>query len=68
MHFAESTRGRDRKAFGDRTLELFNYLAGTHVDQFGLLVELSASVEHQWNADFLHSNRRRRKLQKGIGS
>jgi hypothetical protein len=59
--FAESVLWRDKKAFTDRTLELFNRLARTHVDTLSLLVELSASVDHPWNADFLDKNLRRRK-------
>jgi hypothetical protein len=60
--FAESVRWRNKRAFSDRTLELLNHLPGTNVDQFGLLIELSASVDHPWNADFLHRNLLRRKL------
>src|SRR5262249_48795694 len=52
--FVESIRWRDKAAFSKRTLELFNRLPGVLHDQLSLLVELSASVEHPWNADFLH--------------
>ena len=60
--FAESVRWRNKNAFNDRTLELLNRLAGTNVDDFSLLLELSASVDHPWNADFLHQNLLKRKL------
>lgn len=58
--FSESIRWRDKKAFNDRTLEIFNSLANP--DKNALLIELSASVEHPWNADFLHRNLLRFKL------
>ena len=60
--FSESIRWRDKNAFTDRTLELFNWLPGTHLDQLSILIELSASVDHPWNADFLHRNLLKRKL------
>lgn len=44
--FAESVRWRNKHAFSDRTLELLNWLQGTHIDILGLLIELSASIEH----------------------
>jgi len=54
--FAESVQWREKTAFTARTLELFNLLSNTHADQFSLLIELTASVSHPWNADFLHKN------------
>ena len=35
--FAESVRWRDKNAFTARTLELFNWLPGTHLDQLSIL-------------------------------
>lgn len=60
--FAESVRWRSKTAFGERTLELLNGLPDTNVDQLGLLIELSVSVDHPWNADLLHRNLLQRKL------
>jgi hypothetical protein len=60
--FVESVRWRDKAAFSNRTLELFNHISGTELDQFSVLIELSASVDHPWNAEFLHRNLLRRKL------
>lgn len=60
--FAESVRWRNKIAFNDRTLDFFNRLSDTNVDQFGLLIELSTSIDHPWNADFLHENLVKRSL------
>jgi hypothetical protein len=54
--FMESIRWRDKRAFTKRTLELFNRLRGTHLDQLSILIELSVSIEHPWNAEFIHKN------------
>ena len=62
--FAESVRWREKIAFNDRTLELLNSLSGTAVDQLELLLELSVSVDHPWNAEFLHRNLISRELTK----
>jgi hypothetical protein len=54
--FIESIRWRDRRAFTDRALALFNSIRQTQQDQLSLLFEFSASVDHPWNAEFLHNN------------
>jgi hypothetical protein len=60
--FVESIRWRDKAAFSNRTLELLNKLPESHLDRFSILIELSASVDHPWNAVFLHHNLSRRTL------
>ncbi len=55
-HFAESAKWRAHSAFSDRSLELLNLLAGTNEDRTALLIELSVSAGHPWNADLLHKN------------
>jgi hypothetical protein len=55
--FAESVRWRDKTHFTDRTLELFNRIGvSTEISPFTLLIELSASVDHPWNAQLIHRN------------
>lgn len=54
--FAESVRWRQPSAFTDRTLKLLNALEGTHVSLIALLLELSLSVDHPYNAFWLHKN------------
>jgi len=60
--FTESIRWRDKKAFNKRTLELFNLLPRANLDRLSILIELSASVDHPWNADFLHDSLLKRGL------
>lgn len=62
--FVESIRWRDKRAFTDRTLALFNRLHQTRQDRLSLLIEFSTSADHPWNADLLHNNLNRRKLAK----
>jgi hypothetical protein len=63
--FVESIRWRDRRAFTDRTLVLFNSFRQTGQEQpLSLLIEFSASVDHPWNAEFLHNNLSRWRLAK----
>lgn len=52
--FAESLRWRDPKAFTERTRELLNALEGTHVSVVGILLEVSLSIDHPYNAAWLH--------------
>lgn len=54
--FAESIRWREPSAFTDRTLQLLNSLEQTHVSLIALLLELSLSVDHPYNAFWLHKN------------
>ena len=54
--FVESAKWRSHDAFSDRSLELLNMLHRAHEDSFELLVELSVSAGHPWNAELLHKN------------
>lgn len=51
--FAESCKWRKTDAFSEKTKELLNRLDA--VQPFGLLLEVSMTVDHPWNALFLHS-------------
>lgn len=55
-HFIESAKWRAHSAFTDRSLELLNRLTGSYHDLIALLIELSVSNGHPWNADLLHKN------------
>ena len=52
--FAESVRWRDHAAFTDRTKELLNLLHYSHVDAHEILLQVSISSDHPWNAELLH--------------
>jgi hypothetical protein len=54
--FLESIRWRSASAFTDRTLELFNQLFAVSDSPFSRLIELSASIDHPWNAELIHRN------------
>jgi len=59
--FVESIQWRERNAFSDRSLELLNTLSfGTHPSE--VLIMVSVSTDHPWNAELLHRNLFRRKL------
>lgn len=60
--FVESVRWRSVDAFSDRSLELLNLLQRHDRDMIALLIELSVTQGHPWNARLLHSNLLRRKL------
>ena len=60
--YAESVRWRARTAFTDRTLVLLNHLHSAHVDAHELLLQVSVSSDHPWNAELLHKNLEMRKL------
>lgn len=53
--FAESCKWRQTDAFSERTLEIFNRLEDGWADRLGLLLEVSMTTDHPWNALFLHS-------------
>ena len=59
--FAESVRWRDRKTFTARTLEILNHFHHLH-NKHELLLQVSVSSDHPWNAELLHKNLERRKL------
>jgi hypothetical protein len=60
--FAESVRWRHFSAFSDRTLELFNRLTLRDPYRRSLLIELSASIDHPWNAELIHANLLRKRM------
>jgi hypothetical protein len=59
--FVESVRWRATNAFTQRTLDLFNCL-GSDRERISLLIQLSPSINHPWNAELIHRNLRRRKV------
>lgn len=54
--FVESAKWRAHSAFTDRSLELLNQLPEGHEDRTALLIEVSVSAEHPWNAELVHKN------------
>lgn len=52
--FIESLRWRANESFSDRTLELFNYFLSENEEHFDIILQVSASAGHPWNAKFLH--------------
>ena len=60
--FIESIRWRSKTSFTGRTLDLFNQHNGWRTNQLSVLIELTASPDHPWNADLLHANLAQRKL------
>ena len=60
--FAESVRWRDRTAFTNRTLKLLNHFHHPQHNVYELLLQVSVSSDHPWNAELLHKNLERRKL------
>ena len=59
--FLESVRWRSADAFTDRTRELFNRLEDRS-QAVSRLVELSASIDHPWNAMLIHRNLMSRRI------
>lgn len=57
--FGESFKWRSADAFSEDTRELLNRLNDYHVDPLGLLLEVSMTVEHPFNALRLHSQLKR---------
>lgn len=60
--FLESLRWRAATAFTDRTLKIYNAFISSDDSYFFVLIELSASLNHPWNAEFLHKILSRKKL------
>ncbi|OGQ97650.1 MAG: hypothetical protein A2521_04905 [Deltaproteobacteria bacterium RIFOXYD12_FULL_57_12] len=60
--FVESVRWRASEAFTDRTGQLLNQLFDGNHDPISLLIEVSASQDHPWNAEMIHRNLRQRKM------
>ncbi|WP_168012076.1 ATP-binding protein [Halomonas salinarum] len=52
--YETSCKWRRLGAFTDRSLELLNELDENWVDKLALLVEVSMTIDHPWNATFLH--------------
>lgn len=52
--FIESLRWRANESFSDRTLELFDYFLSENEEHFDIILQVSASAGHPWNAKFLH--------------
>ena len=59
--FWQSLRWRDKEAFAERTLRLFNGFSDGY-RRAALLIELSASIDHPWNAHLIHQTLIRRKM------
>lgn len=53
--FGTSCQWRRLDAFTDRSLERLNSLDERYVDKLALLVEVSMTIDHPWNAIFLHN-------------
>lgn len=53
--FSESVRWRSHEYFSERTLELLNEY-WDELNGFELLLQTAVSIEHPWNAEFLHKN------------
>lgn len=53
--FIESLRWRANKSFSNRTLELFEHFLSENEDHLDILLQMSASVGHPWNAKLLHN-------------
>jgi len=54
LGFADSFKWRNTETFTECTRDLFNRLQEHPVDKLGLLLEVSMTVEHPWNAERLH--------------
>lgn len=52
--FFESLRWRSHESFTKRTLELYNSFLRIDPTQFDILLQVSASSGHPWNANFIH--------------
>lgn len=53
--FIESLRWRANESFSSRTLELFNFLLSESEEHFDIILQVSASEGHPWNAKSLHN-------------
>ena len=52
--FIESLRWRANESFSNRTLELFNSFLSESEEHFDIILQVSASAGHPWNAKSLH--------------
>ncbi|WP_116817473.1 ATP-binding protein [Pseudomonas syringae] len=53
--FIESLRWRANESFSNRTLELFNSFLSESEEHFDIILQVSASAGHPWNAKSLHN-------------
>ncbi|KOG03862.1 hypothetical protein [Pseudomonas syringae] len=53
--FIESLRWRANESFSNRTIELFNSFLSENEEHFDIILQVSASAGHPWNAKSLHS-------------
>jgi energy-coupling factor transporter ATP-binding protein EcfA2 len=53
--FVESLRWRANESFSNRTLELFNSFLSENEEYFDIILQVSASAGHPWNAKSLHN-------------
>ncbi len=60
--FAESFKWRSTNAFSDDTRELLNRLDGYNVEPLGLLLEVSMTIDHPFNAIRLHEHLKQWKM------
>lgn len=60
--FLESLRWRNAAGFTDRTLQIYNAFLSCDDSQFYIVIELCASIDHPWNAEFLHKVLMNKKL------
>lgn len=60
--FIESVRWRSKLSFSDATLAILNQLPSSRVDSLTLLIELSVSIDHPWNAELLHRNLAKKRM------
>ncbi|APR65967.1 hypothetical protein CN03_02915 [Thalassolituus oleivorans] len=60
--FVESFKWRCTDAFSEATQELLNRLDGHNVESLGLLLEVSMTVNHPFNALLLHSHLKQLKM------
>lgn len=54
--FGESFKWRSPDAFSDSTRDLLNKLGDNYVEPLGLLLEVSMTIEHPFNALYLHTH------------
>lgn len=60
--FIESLKWRSNESFTDRTLHLYNAFLNASAEHFDIILQVSASVGHPWNAKFLHERLKARKM------
>ena len=56
LAFVESVKWRARNTFTDRTLTLLHQITSQSTGVLDVLIQVSVSADHPWNANFLHKN------------